>query len=109
MSAAGAPPGKYSIGRLELEVGSDQIVRLPGSPNFAGSALRPIDGIFRAAEMLRCSWQEVWPRFSIAPARLMGWPETQLQVGQPATFCLLELSSPTQLASIGTVVQGTQS
>jgi len=126
MSAAGAPPGKYRIGRLELEVGSDQIVRLPGSPNFAGSALRPIDGIFRAAEMLRCSWQEVWPRFSVARARLMGWPEAQLQVGQPASFCLLELSasstatvveSPTRntqhatrntLPSIRTVVQGAQ-
>jgi N-acetylglucosamine-6-phosphate deacetylase len=106
MSAAGAPPGKYKIGRLELEVGSDQIVRLPGSPNFAGSALRPIDGIFRAAEMLHCSWQDVWPRFSAAPARLMGWPELQLQVGQPATFCLLEFASPSRLASLRTFVEG---
>src|SRR5207245_2867112 len=100
MAAAGAPPGKYRIGRLELEVGPDQIVRLPGSPNFAGSALQPIDVVFRAAEMLRCSWQEVWPRFSMSPARLMGWPAAELQVGQPATFCLLELSSPSQLASL---------
>jgi N-acetylglucosamine-6-phosphate deacetylase len=40
MSAAGAPPGRYTIGSLELEVGEDQIVRQPGKTNFAGSALR---------------------------------------------------------------------
>src|SRR5438309_1103054 len=44
MSAAGAAPGRYKIGRLELEVGEDRVVRLPGSSNFAGSALSPIDG-----------------------------------------------------------------
>ncbi|HMJ66957.1 MAG TPA: N-acetylglucosamine-6-phosphate deacetylase, partial [Candidatus Binatia bacterium] len=29
MAAAGAGPGRYKLGRLELEVGEDQIVRLP--------------------------------------------------------------------------------
>jgi N-acetylglucosamine-6-phosphate deacetylase len=72
MSAAAMPPGKYPLGNLDLEVGADQIVRQPGKPLFAGSALRPIDGIFRAAEMLKCPWQKVWDRFSGTPARLMG-------------------------------------
>lgn len=39
MSAAGAPPGRYRIGHLEVEVGVDRVVREPGKPNFAGSAL----------------------------------------------------------------------
>ncbi len=39
MAAAGAGPGRYRIGRLEIEVGADGIVREPGRPNFAGSAL----------------------------------------------------------------------
>lgn len=39
MAAAGAPPGQYSLGELELEVGSDRVVRMPGALNFAGSAL----------------------------------------------------------------------
>jgi N-acetylglucosamine-6-phosphate deacetylase len=39
MSAAGAPPGRYTIGHLEVEVGADRVVREPGKPNFAGSAL----------------------------------------------------------------------
>jgi N-acetylglucosamine-6-phosphate deacetylase len=72
MSAAGMPPGKYPLGKLDLEVGPDQIVRQPGKPLFAGSALRPIDGVFRAAEMLGCEWQKVWDKFSEAPLRLMG-------------------------------------
>jgi N-acetylglucosamine-6-phosphate deacetylase len=90
MTAAGAPPGRYTLGRLELEVGADQIVRQPGKTNFAGSALRPIDGIFRAAEMLDCSWQEVWERFSYTPAKFTGL-RCGLDVGQPATFCALKV------------------
>jgi N-acetylglucosamine-6-phosphate deacetylase len=74
MSAAGMPPGKYPLGQLQLEVGPDQIVRQPDKPLFAGSALRAIDGVFRAAAMLGCDWQKVWDKFSEAPARLMGLP-----------------------------------
>ena len=91
MSAAGAPPGRYKLGKLEVEVGADQVVRQPGNQLFAGSALRPIEGVFRAAEMLGCSWQEVWPRFSQVPAGLMSLP-CELQVQQPADFCLLRLA-----------------
>jgi N-acetylglucosamine-6-phosphate deacetylase len=72
MAAAGAPPGRYTLGRLNLEVGEDQVVRLPGQPNFAGSALRPIDGVIRAVEMLGAPWQEVWRRYSELPAKFMG-------------------------------------
>jgi N-acetylglucosamine-6-phosphate deacetylase len=56
MAAAGAPPGRYRLGSMELEVGADQVVRQPGSKLFAGSALRPIDGIRRAAAMLGQAW-----------------------------------------------------
>ena len=96
MSAAGAPPGRYKLGKMDLEVGPDQIVRQPGKPLFAGSALRPIEGVFRAAQMLGCSWQEVWPRFSEAPARLMGL-SGELAVGQPADFCILKVAGNNQL------------
>lgn len=89
MSAAGAPPGKYPLGKVTLEVGADQIVRLPGKTNFAGSALRPIDGVSRAAEMLGCPWQEVWERFSETPAKLIGLPLSP-SIGQPMGFCILE-------------------
>ena len=98
MSAAGAPPGKYSIGKMEMEVGADQIVRQPGKTNFAGSALRPIDGIFRAAQMLNRPWQEVWPRLSEVPAKVMDL-RSELTVGEPADFCLLKVSGANHLES----------
>ncbi len=85
MSAAGAGPGRYRIGKVEVEVGADQIVRQPGKTNFAGSALRPIDGVFRAAKMLNCPWQECWRRFSEAPAQFMGL-ENELRVGRKAFY-----------------------
>ena len=95
MAAAGRPPGRYKLGKLELEVGPDQIVRQPGKPLFAGSALRPIDGVSRAAKMLRSSWHDVWPRFSMTPANLMGL-ENDLVVGEPANFCVLKSVSGEQ-------------
>jgi len=72
MSAAGAPPGRYTVGRLDIEVGEDQIVRQPGKTNLAGSALRPFQGVQRVAEMLGKPWQEVWDGFSVRPAKFMG-------------------------------------
>src|SRR5207244_13572383 len=72
MAAAGASPGRYTIGALEVEVGGDQIVRQPGKSNYAGSALRPIDGVFRAARMLGRDWRGAWDGFSIYPAKFMG-------------------------------------
>ena len=39
MAAAGAPPGRYSVGHIEVEAGTDGVVREPGKPNFAGSSL----------------------------------------------------------------------
>lgn len=39
MAGAGASPGTHRINNIELEVGEDRIVREPGKPNFAGSAV----------------------------------------------------------------------
>jgi N-acetylglucosamine-6-phosphate deacetylase len=72
MAAGGSPPGRYRLGKLELEVGEDQVVRQPGSPYLAGSALNPADGVKFAAQMLGCAWQDCWQRFSDLPARFMG-------------------------------------
>jgi N-acetylglucosamine-6-phosphate deacetylase len=105
MSAAGMQPGRYRLGKLELEVGEDQIVRQPGKPLFAGSALRPIDGIFRAAEMLECTWQEVWPRYSEVPAKMMGLGN-ELVVGQRADLCVLKMAGKNTLMELRTHAAG---
>jgi N-acetylglucosamine-6-phosphate deacetylase len=89
MSAASSPPGRYKLGALELEVSADQIVRFPGRTNFAGSALRPLDGVIRAAAMLSQPWQEAWRRFSEIPAQLLGLP-CGISVGAPAEFCVVK-------------------
>lgn len=105
MAAAGAPPGRYRLGALAVEVGADQIVRQPGKTNFAGSALRPSDGIFRAAQMLNCSWQEVWRHASEIPARLMGLTG-ELKVGQRANFCRLTFDGQKRLSELKVVNGG---
>jgi N-acetylglucosamine-6-phosphate deacetylase len=88
MSAAGAPPGRYTIGEIEVAVGADQIVINPATNTFAGSALTPIEGIRRGAQMLNRPWQDVWDLFSVNPARLMGL-SADLSPGSAAGFCLL--------------------
>lgn len=105
MSAAGMPPGRYKLGKLELEVGEDQVVRQPGKPLFAGSALRPIDGVFRAAEMLECTWQEIWPRFSEVPARLMGL-KNELLIGGRADFCVVRVNRKNEVVELRTHAVG---
>ncbi|HAM71307.1 MAG TPA: N-acetylglucosamine-6-phosphate deacetylase [Verrucomicrobiales bacterium] len=102
MSAGGAPPGRYRLGAWELEVGGDQIVRRPGTTQFAGSALRPVDGVFRAAAMTGAPWQESWLRFSDLPARRMGL-EPGLAVGAPAEFCLLRVDPQGRLTHLEVV------
>ena len=89
MAAAGAPPGRYSLGAASFDVGSDRVVREPGKTNFAGSSLTPLDGIIRSAQMLGCSWQEVWPHFSSIPRRFAGLPPVW-GAEREASFCLLE-------------------
>ena len=105
MAAAGSPPGRYKLGPLEVEVGEDKLVRYPGRSNFAGSALEPFDGVFRAAQMLPCDWQEAWSRFSDIPARLIGLP-AGLEVGGNADFCLVEVNWKNQLAALKAFVGG---
>ncbi|MDA1276046.1 MAG: N-acetylglucosamine-6-phosphate deacetylase [Verrucomicrobia bacterium] len=105
MSAAGAPSGSYTIGSIEVEVGEDRIVRQPGKTNFAGSALRPIEGVQRAARMLKRRWQDVWDSFSTIPARFMGL-HSGISEGNPASFCVLETRDTGEIENAKTFVFG---
>lgn len=105
MAAAGAPAGSYTIGSLKAVVGEDQIVRHPGGLNYAGSALTPMDGVFRAAQMLGCAWNDVWDGFSIRPAGFAGF-EVDLACGRAADFCVLEFSNGGLSAEMELFVRG---
>jgi N-acetylglucosamine-6-phosphate deacetylase len=106
MSAAGAPPGEYTIGDVKLAVGEDQIVRQPGRTNFAGSALRPMDAIRRASEMLSCSWRDVWDHYSTVPAHLMGL-DCRVRANCTANLCVLETNAAGSIIGGQTFVDGT--
>jgi N-acetylglucosamine-6-phosphate deacetylase len=107
MAAAGAPPGPYRLGAIRVEAAADQVVREPGKPNFAGSALRPVDGIFRAAEMLDCPWPVAWQRMSLAPTKFMGL-RNGLESGEPANFCLLKLDASQRLQELKMINEATR-
>ncbi|MEO7319925.1 MAG: N-acetylglucosamine-6-phosphate deacetylase, partial [Chthoniobacteraceae bacterium] len=69
MSAAAAPPGRYTLGAIEVE-SRDGTVRAPGSPYLAGSCLTPDRGVANAAEWLRISLSEARALFSTQVAKL---------------------------------------
>lgn len=72
MAAAGAPPGRYTIGASELEVGDDRVVRKPGANNFAGSALTPQEGVANLSRWLELSESEARQLFGSAVAAALG-------------------------------------
>lgn len=52
MAGAGAPPGRYTLGGLPIDVGADGVARQPDGGGFAGSTLTPDEGVRRAAACL---------------------------------------------------------
>lgn len=58
MAAAGSPPGRYTIGPHELEVGEDGVVRLPGDTRFAGSSLTLDRGVDNIIHWLGLEFEE---------------------------------------------------
>lgn len=72
MAGAGAGPGRYKIGRFEIDVGTDGIARQPGGTGFAGSTLTPDEGVWRCAEYLGLSPAESAEIWSNAAAKAFG-------------------------------------
>jgi len=58
MAAAGAPPGRYRLAGLDLEVGGDGVVHLPGDERFAGSSLTLDRGVVNLTRWLGLSLDE---------------------------------------------------
>jgi N-acetylglucosamine-6-phosphate deacetylase len=74
MAAGGAGPGRYRIGSTEVEVGADLVVRLPGSPYFAGSSLQLNKGVENAVRWLRIPESLATQMALEIPAQAVGCP-----------------------------------
>ena len=72
MAGAGAGPGRFRVGRLEIDVGPDGIARQPGGTGFAGSTLTPDEGVRRCAEYLGLSLAASERLWSTAAAEAFG-------------------------------------
>jgi len=72
MAAAGAPSGRYRLAHHDLEVGEDRVVCMPGSTQFAGSALEPNRGVVNVTRWLGIPPETARALFSTAVADYFG-------------------------------------
>ncbi|VAX29203.1 N-acetylglucosamine-6-phosphate deacetylase [hydrothermal vent metagenome] len=72
MAAASAPPGRYRVGVIEVEVGEDKIVRQPGRNNLAGSAVTMKGSANNLFAELKMTEDKVELLTSINPKRALG-------------------------------------
>jgi N-acetylglucosamine-6-phosphate deacetylase len=91
MAAAGAPPGRYRLADLELEVGADRVVRQPGRSNFAGSALTLDRAVANTAQWCSVSLADAIEMASLHPARLFA-PNASFTPSASGNFILATAS-----------------
>ncbi len=72
MAAAGAPPGRYTISDMVVEVGRDGVVRVPGSPNFAGSSLTMDRALANTVAFTGATLAEAWDACSTLAWKAIG-------------------------------------
>ncbi|MDB6170249.1 MAG: N-acetylglucosamine-6-phosphate deacetylase [Verrucomicrobia bacterium] len=70
VAAAGAPPGNYTVGPLQITSDRDGVVREPGRPNFAGSSLLLDRGVDHAASWIGIPHADAWAMASVAVAKI---------------------------------------
>jgi N-acetylglucosamine-6-phosphate deacetylase len=72
VAAAASAPGRYTIGRVDCELGEDGRVSLPGTPYLAGSSLTMDRAIANTVRFTGLSIDAVIPMASTIPAAYMG-------------------------------------
>jgi len=89
MAAAGAPPGMYRLGEVLAEAQPDGVVRLPGTPYLAGSALTMDRAVANVRRFAGVTLAQALAMATEHPRRL--WPEWPggLTPGAPADIVLL--------------------
>jgi len=104
MAAAAAPPGRYRIGEVLAEVGSDGYVRLPGTPYLAGSALTMDRAIENAARFAGLALEDALRLANRQPRTLFPEAGTGIASGERADLVVLREGPP--LTVVATIVEG---
>jgi len=73
VSAAAAPPGRYPVMDIEVEVGPERKVTMPGTPYLAGSALTMPRAYENAVKYLGVTAKQALVMARDNPRRLLGW------------------------------------
>ena len=104
MAAAAAPPGKYRLGEVLAEVGSDGYVRLPGTPYLAGSALTMDRAIENTARFAGLPLEDALRLANRQPRKLFPEAGAGIAPGERADLVLLREGPP--LTVVATIVEG---
>ena len=87
-SASYAPPGRYSLGELAVEAGTDGVLRLPGTPYLAGSTLTMERAIGNCADFAGITLASAIKMATVNPARLFESLCGKLEEGRRADLVL---------------------
>ena len=98
------PPGKYRLGEVLAEVGSDGYVRLPGTPYLAGSALTMDRAIENAARFAGLALEDALRLANRQPRTLFPEAGAGIAPGERADLVVLREGPP--LTVVATIVEG---
>jgi len=89
-AASNAPPGRYSLGDLEVEAGDDGVLRLPGTPYLSGSTLTIDRAIANCAVFAGITLGSALKMATVNPASLFEGISGNLEEGQRADLVLFK-------------------
>ncbi|NIO05467.1 MAG: amidohydrolase family protein [Proteobacteria bacterium] len=93
MAAAAAPIGRYTLGDLEVVVGEERVVRLPGTLYLAGSALTLDEAVSNCARFARISLASAIKMVTVNPAKLFDEIGGVLEPDERADLVLFRVSN----------------
>lgn len=89
-AASYAPPGRYSLGDLEVEADADGALRLAGTPYLTGSTLTMERAISNCADFAGIPLASALKMATLNPARLFAGISGKLEPGQRADLVLFK-------------------
>ena len=87
-AASGAPPGRYTLGELEVEADADNALRLAGTPYLAGSTLTMERAVGNCAKFARIPLASAIKMATENPAKLFEGITGKLEKGHRADLVL---------------------